>query len=82
MERINVEVILMAHNKRYEFLLPIAMEVKVAKKLMVKVISGMEGMMLKREDLVMYVMDKGCEAELNVPIEQSCIKDGSQLMLL
>lgn len=82
MERISVEVILMANSSRYEFLLPIAMEVKVAKQLMTKVISGMEGVMLNRESLVLYAMKKGCEVELNVPIEQSCMKDGSQLMLI
>ncbi len=82
MERISVEVILMANSSHYEFLLPIAMEVKVAKQLMTKVISGMERVMLRREHLVLYSMEKGCEVELNVPIEQSCMKDGSQLILL
>lgn len=78
----SIEVMIPAISKRYEFLVPNVMEVKVAKKLMTQVIASGEGSVANPKQLVLYLMEKGAEAELNVSLEEAGIKDGSQLMLI
>lgn len=82
MDKINVEVIVPAINKKYEFLLPIVMKVNVAKQLMTGIVCNLEGINFDNESLLLCYIDKGEEIGSNLSIEEAGIKDGSKLLMV
>ncbi|WP_113672702.1 hypothetical protein [Vallitalea guaymasensis] len=82
MDKINVEVIVPAINKKYEFLLPIVMKVNVAKQLMTGIVCNLEGINFDNENLMLCYIDKGEEIGSNLSIEETGIKDGSKLLMV
>ncbi|GMQ55958.1 hypothetical protein AN1V17_03500 [Vallitalea sediminicola] len=82
MDKINVEVIVPAINKKYEFLLPMVMKVNVAKQLMTGVVVNLEGISFDSESLMLCYIDKGEEIGSNLSIEEAGIKDGSKLLMV
>ncbi|GMQ63536.1 MULTISPECIES: hypothetical protein [Vallitalea] len=82
MDKINVEVIVPAINKKYEFLLPIVMKVNVAKQLMTGIVCNLEGINFDNENLMLCYIDKGEEIGSNLSIEEAGIKDGSKLLMV
>ncbi|MCT4687547.1 hypothetical protein [Vallitalea sp.] len=82
MDKINIEVIVPAINKKYEFLLPIVMKVNVAKQLMTGIVCNLEGINFDNENLMLCYIDKGEEIGSNLSIEEAGIKDGSKLLMV
>jgi len=82
LDKINVEVIVPAINKKYEFLLPIVMKVNVAKQLMTGIVCNLEGINFDNENLMLCYIDKGEEIGSNLSIEEAGIKDGSKLLMV
>jgi hypothetical protein len=82
LDKINIEVIVPAINKKYEFLLPIVMKVNVAKQLMTGIVCNLEGINFDNENLMLCYIDKGEEIGSNLSIEEAGIKDGSKLLMV
>ena len=83
MSRTNVEVIVPALGKRYEFVIPSAMKVGIAAGLITRAIREYEGL-AGNEDSILLLGSKGRKdmLENNVSIERAGVRDGSELILI